>query len=159
VGLKTPSASSVFALTPPLGSPRSVQCLGECIHICIGQALTEPLREQLYQAPFSKQSLASAIVSGFGVCMWNGSPDGAVFGWPFLQSLIHSLSCIPFRQEQSRLKFWRWVGGPILQPRGHAYPLDMVSTGSHFPLLGIAANAIPVGSWEPLAFLASGTFC
>ena len=34
----------------------------------------------------------------------------------------------------------------------------MVSTGSLSSLLGISANVIPVGSWEPLAFLASGTF-
>jgi hypothetical protein len=29
----------------------------------------------------------------------------------------------------------------------------MVSTGSLSPVLGISANVIPVGSWEPLAFL------
>ena len=34
----------------------------------------------------------------------------------------------------------------------------MVSTGSPSPLLGISAIVITVGSWEPLAFLASGTF-
>ena len=62
------------------------------ICICIGQDLAEPLRRQLYQAPVSKHFLASAIVSGFGVCMWDGSPGGAVSGWPFLQSLLHALS-------------------------------------------------------------------
>jgi len=25
-------------------------------------------------------------------CIWDGSPSGAVSGWPFLQSLLHSLS-------------------------------------------------------------------
>ena len=30
----------------------------------------------------------------------------------------------------------------------------MVSTSSLSPLLGISANLIPIGSWEPLAFLA-----
>ncbi|EDL21402.1 mCG141710 [Mus musculus] len=44
------------------------------IRICIGQALAEPLRGQPYQAPANKNFLASAIVSGFGVCMWDGSP-------------------------------------------------------------------------------------
>jgi len=33
----------------------------------------------------------------------------------------------------------------------------MVSTGSFSPLLGISANVVPVGFWESLAFLASGT--
>jgi hypothetical protein len=34
----------------------------------------------------------------------------------------------------------------------------MVSVGSLFPLWGISANVIPVGSWEPFVFLSSGTF-
>ena len=62
------SAPSVLALTSLLGSPCSVGYLALCIHICIGQAMAEPLREQLYQAPVSKHFLASAVVSGFGVC-------------------------------------------------------------------------------------------
>jgi hypothetical protein len=40
---------------------------------------------------FSKNFLASAIVSGFGVCMWDGSTGGSVSGWPFLLSLLYSL--------------------------------------------------------------------
>ena len=62
------------------------------ICICIGPALEEPLRGQLYQAPVSKHFLASAIVSAFGVYKWNGSLGRAVFGWPVLQFLLHSLS-------------------------------------------------------------------
>ena len=77
MGLQTPSASSVLALTPPLGFLPSVHC------ICIGQALEDPLSRELYQAPVSKHFSASAILSGFGVCIWDGSLDGAVFGWPF----------------------------------------------------------------------------
>jgi hypothetical protein len=38
------------------------------ICLCICQALAEPLRRQLYQAPVSMHFLASTIVSGFGVC-------------------------------------------------------------------------------------------
>jgi hypothetical protein len=34
----------------------------------------------------------------------------------------------------------------------------MVSTSSPSPLWAISANVIPVGSWDTLAFLASGTF-
>jgi hypothetical protein len=52
MGLRTPS---VLSVTPPLLTPCSVQ---------------------LYQAPVSKHFLASAIVSGFGDCIWDGSPGG-----------------------------------------------------------------------------------
>jgi hypothetical protein len=83
---KSPSAPSVLPLTPQSDG------WAASIHICISQDMAEPLRRQLYQAPVGKHFLASAIVSGFGVCMWDGSPGGAVSGWPFLQSLFHSLS-------------------------------------------------------------------
>jgi hypothetical protein len=49
--LQSPSAPSVPPLTTPLGSPCPVWWLAVSIHICIGQALAEPLRRQLYQAP------------------------------------------------------------------------------------------------------------
>jgi hypothetical protein len=64
-------------------------------HIFVGQALAEPLRVHLYQAPVSKLFLASATVSGFGVCKWDEYLNGAVSGIPFLQSLLHSL-CLHF---------------------------------------------------------------
>jgi hypothetical protein len=75
--LQTPSSLKGLLLTPPLGSPCSVRGLAVSIHICIGQALAQPLRGQLYQAPVSKHFLASATVSGFGVCRWDGSLGGA----------------------------------------------------------------------------------
>ena len=59
---------------------------------CICQALAEPLRRQLYQAPVSKHLLASTTVSGFGDCLWDGSPGGAVSRWSFLQSLLQNLN-------------------------------------------------------------------
>jgi hypothetical protein len=80
VGLQTPSAPSVLSLTPLSGILCSVQWLAASIHICIGKALAEPLRRQLYQAPVSKHFLASTIVSAFGDCIWDGSPGGAVPG-------------------------------------------------------------------------------
>jgi hypothetical protein len=88
MGLQFPSAFSVLSLTPPLGSLGSVQrlivsiciCIGQVLAvsfcICIGQVLEEPLRGHLYQDPISKGFLASAIVSGFGVCRWDGSLGG-----------------------------------------------------------------------------------
>jgi hypothetical protein len=110
--LQTPSAPTVLALTSQLGSPHSVQLLAVFIRICIGLVLAEPLRGQLYQAPVSKYFLVSTIVSGFGVCMWSGSPrGGAVSGWPFF-SLYSTLCPCPLDRRNSGLKFWRWVGGP-----------------------------------------------
>jgi hypothetical protein len=50
----------------------------------------ESLRRQLYQAPVIKHLLASTKVSGFGGCIWDGSPSGVVSGWPFLQFLLHN---------------------------------------------------------------------
>jgi hypothetical protein len=66
--------------------------------------------------------------------------------------------CISFRQEQLWVKILEMGGWPHPSIKGCVYPLDMVSTGFPFPLLDISANVIPTGSWEPLAFLASGTF-
>ena len=90
--LQSPSASSFLSLTSPLGTLCSVQWLAESICLCICQALSEPLRRQPHQAPVSKHFLASTIVSGFGVYMWDGYQSGAVSGWPFLQALIFTLS-------------------------------------------------------------------
>lgn len=41
---------------------------------------------------------------------------------------------------------------------GHAYLLEVVSTGYMSPLLGILAKVVTIGSWEPLASLKSVTF-
>ena len=43
-----------------------IQWLSASISLCVCQALTEPLRRQLYQPPVSKHFLTSTIVSGFG---------------------------------------------------------------------------------------------
>jgi hypothetical protein len=68
---------------PSLGTLCSVHWLAMSIHFCICQVLADPLRRELYQAPVRKILLASAIVSGFGNCIWDGSPGGAVSGWHF----------------------------------------------------------------------------
>jgi hypothetical protein len=92
MGLKTPSAPWVLSLAPPLGTLCSVQRLAESIYLCICQELVEPLRRQLYQPPVNKNLLASRILSGFSDCLWDRSPGGAASGWPFLQSLLPTLS-------------------------------------------------------------------
>jgi hypothetical protein len=92
--------------------------LAVSIHICICQDLAETLRRQLCQSPVSKNFVASAIVSGFGVCMWDGSLCWVVSGCPFLQSLLYSCPCISFRQEQFWVKIFIWVGRPTPQLGG-----------------------------------------
>jgi hypothetical protein len=89
MALQAPSAPSVLSLTPPLGTVCSVQWLAVSIHLCICQALAEPLRRQLYQTPVSMHFLTSATVSAFGDCIWDGSPGGQS-----LDSLSFSL-CFP----------------------------------------------------------------
>ena len=74
------SSIGVLVLSPMVG-----------ICLCICQALAESLRRQLYQAPDSKNFLASAIVFRFGDRIWDGSPGGTVSGWPFLQFLLQTL--------------------------------------------------------------------
>jgi hypothetical protein len=67
MGLQTPS---VLSLTPPLVSLCSVWWLAVSIRICVCQALTEPLREHLYQASrnylrtFSLTSFTLTILPG-----------------------------------------------------------------------------------------------
>jgi hypothetical protein len=90
--LQSPSAPSVFSLTPPLRTPCSVQWLAMNIHLCICKALGVPLRRQLYQSPLSKHFLTSTRVSNFDSCIWDKSPGGIVSGWPFLKSLLYTLS-------------------------------------------------------------------
>ena len=62
MGLQIPSVPSVLSLTPSLGTPCSVQWLAVNICLCICQAVAEPLRRQLHQAPVSKLFMASTIV-------------------------------------------------------------------------------------------------
>jgi hypothetical protein len=72
IRLQTSSALWVLYLAPSLGTLCSVQWMTVSIHFCICQAVAESLRRQFYQAPVSKLLL----VSGFGGCLWNGSPVG-----------------------------------------------------------------------------------
>jgi hypothetical protein len=53
MGLQTPSTPSVLSLTPPLGTPCSVQCMATNICLSICKALAEPLRRQLFSGSIS----------------------------------------------------------------------------------------------------------
>ena len=92
VWLQTPSTPSDPSLTPLLGTLHSVQWLPANICLCICKALAGPLRRQPYHAPFSMHFLESTIVFGFGNCIWGVSSGGIVSVWPFLQTLLYTLS-------------------------------------------------------------------
>ena len=81
----------VFPMELQTPSAPSVLWLSVSIHLCICQALPEPLRRQLYQAPLSKHFLASTIVSEFVDCIWDESSGGKASGWVFLHFLLCSL--------------------------------------------------------------------
>jgi hypothetical protein len=99
-----------------LGSPCLVQWLAATICTCINKALAEPFRRHPYQAPVSKHFLASAIGTGFGGCIWDGYPGGLFSGWPFLQSLLHSiLAVFSLDSINFGLKFWEGWVAPIPQ--------------------------------------------
>ena len=89
---KAPSGPLVLPLTPPLGAcAQSHGWLRASEHPYLyWSGSGRASQETADQAPVSKHFLASAIVSGFGVCMWNRFPGGSVSGWPFFQSLLHT---------------------------------------------------------------------
>jgi hypothetical protein len=90
--LQTPSAPSVFPLIPPLGSLCSVQLLAASIWC---QYLSGYGRDSLETAIAGccQQALLGISNSGWVWCLYMGrSPDGAVSGWSFLQSLLHTLT-------------------------------------------------------------------
>jgi hypothetical protein len=121
MGLQTPSISTVLSLTPPLGSLRSVRGLTARICICIGKALADSLKRQLYQAPVSKNFLASAIVIGFGDypqwgSLWKNIPSVSALLFLSKFPLDRSYLGLKFFEEggyschstRALLKLWIW---------------------------------------------------
>ena len=108
-GLQTPSAPWVLSLATSLGTLCSVQWMAMSIHFCICQALAEPVRRQLYQAPVSMLLLASAIVSGLvivnGMDLQVGqSLDGHLFSFCsmlYLCNSFHGYFVFPSKKDQS----------------------------------------------------------
>jgi hypothetical protein len=60
------------------------------------------------------------------------------------------VSAFPLYRNNSGIKFFIWMDGPI--PQLGAMPMEMVSTGSTSPLLGILPNVLPFASWRPLVY-------
>jgi len=71
---------------------------------------------------------------------------------PFFQSPLHFCPCISFRQKQFWIKKFEEGGWSLASSGGHVYLLDVVSSSSISPLLGISDNTIAVESWEPLRY-------
>jgi hypothetical protein len=86
MGLQAPLAPWVLSLAPPLGTLCSLQLMAVSIHLCICQALADPLRGTAISGSCQQALVGIIIVSGFGNCIWDGSPSGTVTGWPFLQN-------------------------------------------------------------------------
>jgi hypothetical protein len=125
-GAANPSAPSVLALTPTLESPRAGWCLTASIHICIGQALAEPLRGQLYQAPTYQHGLLGISNTVWVWCL----QMGWIPRWGSLCITFPSVSApllVPafsLDRRKSGLIFLRWVGGPIPHPA--AVPIQWI---------------------------------
>ena len=73
-------------------------------------------------------------------------------------SVPYFVPVFPLDRNISGLKNAEMGGWPHSSSGDCAYLLEVVSTGSISPLLGISAKVIYDGSWEPLTSLTSGTF-
>jgi hypothetical protein len=150
MGLQTPSAPSVLLLTLSLGPPCSIQCVTESICILLVR-LWQSLSGE--RTPVSKLFLASAIMSRFGVCRWDGSLGGAVSGWPFLQSLLYSLF-LHFLLTRGILDYhiWGgWVAPSLKQEWGcRVVPIHWIwSLQVLTPLCWLFRLVLSVGTWKP----------
>ena len=63
----------------------------------------------------------------------------------------------PLDRNNSVSKFLEGLVAPSLI-WGHVYRLEVVSSGSISPLLGISANIVTIGYWEPIPALVCGHF-
>ena len=92
MGLQIPSTPSVLFLTPPFGDPVLSPMVG-----CEQPPLYLPGSGRANQDTAISASCQEALLGipnivWFGDYIWDGSPGGAVSGWPFFQSLLHTLS-------------------------------------------------------------------
>ena len=55
-------------------------------------------------------------------------------------------------------KILKMSGWPCLSTGEPVYLLEVVSSGSIYPLLGFSTKVTPIESWEPLTSQVSGTF-
>jgi hypothetical protein len=121
-------SSPNFSIGIPVLSPM-VDC--EHLYLYWSGYGRDNLRRKLYQAPVSKHFLTSAIVSGFGICMWDRSPVPQSLDGPSFSLCFTLCPCISCRQEQWWVKILEMGGGPIPQPEEacltSGYRLDRLS--------------------------------
>jgi hypothetical protein len=67
--------------------------MDDCEHPLLYLPGTGRASQETAISGFCQQALVGiCLVSGFGGCLWDRSPNGAVFGWLFLQALVWTLS-------------------------------------------------------------------
>jgi hypothetical protein len=95
----------------PQESPSSINCFAVGVCIFLSQFLGAASQKTVI-TPFFNHNKISLIVLGIGACPWDGCQVEPVIGWPFPQSLFHSLS-LHFLYRGSGLKVFGCVGIPI----------------------------------------------
>jgi hypothetical protein len=128
--LQSPSAPPVLLPALPLGSLSSVSWLALSIHLCFGEWLVKPPKEQPHQIPVSKLLLAMLTVSSLVSTDMMDPQVGQSPNGPSFSLCSISCSCSSFGQEHSRVKNFEMGEWPHPLTGRHAYVLDMVSTGS-----------------------------
>ena len=77
-----------------------------------------------------KHSRVSLVVSGIGVCPWDGSQVGSIIGWTSSQSLLHLVLAFLIDRTNFGSKVL-WMGWcPYLSTGGPAWLQEVASSGS-----------------------------
>jgi hypothetical protein len=156
-------ASSDPSVLPPnssIGVPVLSPMVG-CKHPHLCWSGSGRASQQTAVSVFCQQAFLGICNSVWVWCLhvgWIARWDSLWVAFPSVSALLF-VPVLPLDRNNSGLKFWRWVGSSIPQLRGYALTSEYgLNRFSPLPLWGISANVIPVGSWEALLFLASGTF-
>ena len=120
------------------GSQASVQRLIVSICKYLTQVLVDPLRRQQCQTPLYKPILASVIVQGL-VSVHGMDPK---LGWS-LDCLFYFCPCISLKQEQFWVNTFEMGGQQHSSTGDHVYLMEVVSSDSISPLLGISSPLGP----------------
>jgi hypothetical protein len=91
MGLQIPSAW-VLSLVPSLGTLFFVQWMAVSIQLLYLSGTGIASQDAAISGSCQQALVGIHNSVGFGGCLWDGSPSGAVSGWSFLQSLLRTLS-------------------------------------------------------------------
>jgi hypothetical protein len=111
--MQTPSAPTVLALSSPVGSSYSVQCLAVFICIGFGPALAKPIGER-YTGLLSVSTPWHQQKSGFGVGKWIPRWGSLWMAFPSVSAPL-LVPAILFDRRNSGLIFLRCICGLITQ--------------------------------------------